>query len=300
MALTRSALDYFYENRKPYIEEVVSQFREHPTLFRQFLNSKSAKSGWIDTNSVSGFGTFNTKAEMVDADSDDIIQGPSMRSAVVTYAKRHLVSQEAIEDDQGDGIIASRLPEILFAGRATQEILGHDILNSGFTTAVPTPDGVALFSDSHSNLSGTAGDNLLGAVDLTEDNLGTAVNMLQTMTNDRNIPIFQNARTLIVHPTLQWTAEKILKSAQEPGTDYNAINPMASQGIKLVVTPYLTTEYNWFLLADMHKLDWYDRIQMQNWSEVDYRKSAVEVGARFRSVAVTHDWRGAVASNDSS
>jgi len=301
MALNRTALDNFYAERKPYLEEIVGMdFMEHPMKCLEFLNTKSASSGWVDGATVSGMGLFQTKAELVDAATDDVLQGPTARVSMLTYAKQHLVSQEAIEDDEGDGIIASRLPAMLRAGRATQEVLGHDVLNSGFSS-VTTPDGVALFSASHVNLSGTAGDNLITTA-LSHAGIEEAILVLESQTDDRNIPIFQKAAKIVVPNALRFTASTLLESALKtdtPASNYysNEVNALKGEGLSLVTTQFFTDSNNWFLLSDDHKLDWYWRITPENWSEVDYVKSGVRIGARFRCATGAWDWRGAVGAS---
>ncbi len=295
--LTRQQLSNFYYDRKPYLMEVIGQdFREHPGLFTQFLNIKSITSGWKDTATVSGFGTFSSKTELEDAAADDILQGPTARTAIVTYAKRHLISQEAIEDKQGDGIIAARLPEILFAGRATQEVLAHDLINSG-KTAIITPDTKYLFATDHVDLSGGTYSNLHTA-DLAQSSLELAVTALQSMKTDRGIPIFQTAATLLVPPALEWTARTVLDSALDTTALTNKINTMQGK-VRLIVSPYLTDDDGWTLLADQHKLNFIWRIQPENWSEANYRNSSVEMGMRFRCAVEALDPRGALHSDGS-
>jgi len=299
MALTRQQLNNFYKDRKPYLDEVIGQdYREHPGMYTQFLNIKSATAGWKDTATVSGFGTFSSKAELEDAASDDILQGPTMRTAMVTFAKRNLISQEAIEDEQGDGIIASRLPEMMFAGRATQEILAHDLINNGHvTTFFTTPDGKALFATDHLDLSGGTYSNLI-TTDLGQAGMETAVTMLQTQKNDRGIPIFQVAKTLLVPPALEWTAKILLESTLDTTALTNKINTMRGKA-SLIVDPYITDDDGWTLLGDQHKLNFIWRVQPENWSEVDYKKSAVEMGMRFRCAVEALDGRGVVHSDGS-
>jgi hypothetical protein len=275
--------------------EVIGQdFREHPGLFTQFLNVKSITSGWKDTATVSGFSTFSSKMELEDAAADDVLQGPTARTAIVTYAKRHLISQEAIEDEQGDGIIASRLPEMLLAGRSTQEVLAHDLINSGKAT-IQTPDGKYLFATDHVDLSGGTYSNLHTA-DLTQSSLELAITALQSMKNDRGIPIFQVAKTLIVPPAYEWTARTILDSALDTAALTNKVNNMQGK-VSLIVSPYLTDDDGWTLLADQHKLNFIWRIQPENWSEVNYRNSSVEMGMRFRCATEALDPRGALHSD---
>lgn len=297
MALTRTQLSNFYADRKPYLVEVIGQdFKEHPGLFNQFLNVKSITTGWKDTATVSGFGLFSSKVELEDAASDDILQGPTARTAVVTYAKRNMVSQEAIEDEVADGIIASRLPEMMKAGRATQEVLAHYLLNSGFT-AVTTPDGAYLFSDSHTNLSGGTFDNKLTA-DPSESSLDEARLKLHTMTDDRGLPIVQMVSKIVCPPALTSTFRRLLETEGVVGSAYNDINLVKGMAT-LIESPYLTSDSAWFTFADGHKLNFIWRIQPENWSDVNYQKSGVEIGMRFRCAVEALDARSVIGSDGS-
>jgi hypothetical protein len=295
MALTRAALRNFYEDRAPYLEEIIGMgYKEYPEIKSKFLNTKSASTGWVDVATVSEFGLFQQKPELVDAKDDDIIEGPTARAQILTFAKQHRISEEAIEDKQADGIIENRVPALMKAANATREVLGHDILNSGFSS-VTTPDGAALFSASHVNLSGVTWSNLL-TTDLSQSELESAITMLKTQTNDRNIPIMQTPMKLIVSPSFEWAAKVILGTPNVVGNGNNDINPMSAQNLELVVSPYLTDSDAWFLLADTHGLNWYDRKPVHNWSDVDYTKKAMLVGAAFRCAVAATDARGVVGS----
>jgi hypothetical protein len=300
MAITRQQLNKFYKDLPPYLDEVIGQdFAEHPTIYSQFLNIKSATAGWKDTATISGFSTFSSKAELEDAASDDILQGPTMRTAMVTFAKRNLISQEAIEDEQGHGIVASRLPEMMFAGRATQEILGHDLINNGnVDTFFKTPDGKALFATDHVDLSGGTYSNKI-AQDFTQTQLEAAVSMLQNMKNDRGIPIFNTAQTLLVPPDLEFAAKVVLGSALDTTALTNKMNPMQGK-VNLIVSPYLTDASGWTLFGNNHKLNFIWRVKPENWSEVNYVNSSVQIGMRFRCAVEALDPRAVVHSTGAS
>lgn len=305
MALTRDGLRTFYRDRAAYLDEVIGMgYKEWPELYRTFLNGKTMGGGWTDIGTVSGFGLFTEKPEMVSPDEDDIYEGNTARVAATTFAKQHVVSKEAIEDDMGDGIIAARVPEILKAARATRETLGHDLVNSGFSgvgSTVTTPDGVTLFSASHLPITGTGSTDNLLATDLSESELELAITKLKSMTNDRGIPILQTPVKLLVPTALEWTAAKILQTEQAAGGGDTSVgliyNTQTSrQGIQLIVSPYITDSDSWFLFGDSHGLNWYDRTQVENYSDVDEKLKAVYVGASFRCAQAATDWRGVVGS----
>lgn len=294
MAITRAALKNFYEDLTPYVVATIGEFKEQPTKMGEFLNIKSTDTGWIDVNTIAGHGLWSAKPELMDAMSDEALQGPTARAKVLTYAQRTSISDEAIEDGKGGFEASNGLKRIMKAGRATIEVLGHDMLNSAFGSVV-TPDGQPLIDSAHVLIGGGTVSNL-GSTDLTQTALQTGITALQEMVDDRGLPVMQTVSKLIVSPTEMWNAKVILGTPNVVGSDFNDINPASMENITLVSSPYLTDTDAWFLLASEHELNWYWRRQISNWSEVDYVKGAVEVGASFRAVAAAHDWRGIYGS----
>jgi hypothetical protein len=297
---TRASLKNFYEDRLPFIKEMIGQgFNEHPTIFTSFLNQKSADTGWIDVTTVSEYGLFAAKGEGQAAGLDEVYQGPTMRVKVLTYAKRTKITEEMIDDDLGDGIISNRVPGMAKSARATMEVLGHDVLNSAFGSTV-TPDGLSLCNASHLDIGGTTQSNVVTSnPDLSQTSLQTAITQFRGLKNDRGIPIMVQPKYLIVSPAFEWVAKVILNSGQVVGSGNNDINPMASQNLQLIVSPYLTDSDAWFLLADQHDLNWYTRMALGNWSTVNEAEMTVEVGAKFRAATGASDWRGIMGSTGS-
>jgi len=306
MALTRDAFRTLYRDRVAYLDEIIGQgYKEWPEIYRQFLNGKSMSGGWTDIGHVTGFGLFSEKPEMVDASEDDLYEGTTARVAATTYAKQHVIAKEAMDDDMGDGIISARTPELLKAARATREVLGHDLLNSGFSgvgSTVTTPDGITLFSASHTNVGPLGGtQSNLAADDLSESTLETAITQLKSMTNDRGIPILQTPVKLVIPLAYEWIAAKILNTEQTSGsiasaTVANYQVQTSRQGIQLVTSPYITDSDSWFLFGDSHGLNWYDREAVGSFASKNEERMSMSMGASFRCAQAATDWHGVVGS----
>ncbi len=297
---TRAQLKNFYEDRKPYIQEMIGMgFKEHPTIFTRFLNQKTTGTGWIDVNTVSEYGLFAHKPELQVAALDEVQQGPTMRLKVLTYAKRVEISEEMVDDDMGDGIIANRVPGIAKAARRTMEILGHDMINSGFGSVV-TPDGKSLFNTAHTNIDGTTQSNIITSnPDFSQTALETAITQLRMLKGDRGEPIVLVPKRILCHPSNEWAVKVVLNSAQVTASANNDINPMANENLEVVSSPFFTDVNAWVVQCDSHDLNWYTRQALGNWSRVDESKFAVEVGAKFRSASGVPDWRGVIGSTGS-
>ena len=295
MAILRSQLDPFVKELTPFLDEVIGgDFTPFPAVAGQFLNQKTMSSGWTDIGSRSKLGAFEIKSEVGQQAEDNYLIGPQMRVAAVEYGKRVPTSRIALEDSSGFSeaakILAGVGNDIRVSADNTKEILGHDLLNS---TSNLTPDGVVLYSASHLNLQGDTYTNILSGA-LTEANLEIAMLQLKTLTDDRGFPIMQMAARIIVPQALEYTAMHIMKTPGQIGTAFNDINLMSRENLSVVVSPYLTSDVNWFLQATNHGLNWYNRESGNVWNDYDDNRGIVEQGMTFRAAFGAADPRGII------
>jgi hypothetical protein len=138
----------------------------------------------------------------------------------------------------------------------TMEILIHDMFNSGTVTTNHTAgDGLALFSTAHKSLNGgtwsnkSAADSSLSATSLRQGFLD-----FENTLNDRGIQQVQRPVTLLVPPSLEFTARELLQSTYNPENADNAINTIQSRNLKLVVNPYLTSTTAWYLIGEKNPI----------------------------------------------
>jgi hypothetical protein len=154
--------------------------------------------------------------------------------------------------NQIDQLIRS-LPEGAFSAieQSMADVLGHGWATSytdvyGETVSGVGPDGVALFSASHSNnLNSNTFSNIIvdGATSNPELSRSAIVSArrqgrLHKDPNGLIRPV--NLDTLIVPPSLEDLAERIIYSTQMAGTANNDIEPLKGK-VKLVTWPQLET-----------------------------------------------------------
>ena len=293
MGILISNLSKFVEDRTPFLEEIIGgDFTDWPMVASQFLNQKSMSTGWTEIGTKSDLGTFSLKEEIGEQAEDEYLIGPQMRIKALEYGKRVSTSRIALEDSrdfkEAAGMLAGTSKDIRKSADRTKEVLGHDILNS---TSYLTPDGVELFSDSHVNLQGDTYSNLLTGSGLGEATIEDAIVLLEGMTNDRGFPITHGGLKLIVPRQLRFTAERILGTDRQMGSNFNDINMMALQNLQLVVSPLLTSDTTWFLQAADHELNWYTRESIRPWTDTNENRGITEQGATFRCAVGAGDPR---------
>jgi len=226
-----------------------SSFQETKPYWKQLVTIKSSRRAYEENAYYAGLGLVPEKPEGEPIKYDDFIQGPTKRWVHVTRALGVRITEEMIEDSLYPDIpseMSDMTKELGRSVRETQEILVHDMYNGTTKTAA---DGVAVFSTSHTKLGGGTWSNLLSpAADLSTASLRQAITQIETTTDDRNKQQVIKPKYLLVAPAGEWGAREILNSAYDPESANNAINPLQSRNLTLIVDPYLTDEDSWFLL----------------------------------------------------
>jgi phage major head subunit gpT-like protein len=166
------------------------------------------------------------------------------------------------------------------SSRETIEVLVHDAYNGTTKTA---GDGLAIFSNSHTKLGGGTWSNLLTpAADLAASSLRQAIQNFENTTDDRSKQQVMIPRILMVAPAGEWTARELLNSAYDPESGNNAINPLQSRNLQLLVNPYLTDDDAWFLIAEKNPLITFMRRAVKFAKDGDFETGDAKFKTSFR------------------
>jgi hypothetical protein len=121
------------------------------------------------------------------------------------------------------------------------------------------------------------------AADLNETSLEAAVIQIAGWTDERGLLIAAKPRKLVVPPSLQFVAERLLQTELRVGTADNDINALKSMGSipeGYTVNHYLTDTNAWFLCTDVpNGLKHFVRTPLQNSMDADFDTG----NARYKS-----------------
>lgn len=284
-----------FVDRLPYIDEILYETYDPPTLsYPQVFNVRDSRRAYEEITEITGLGLFTTKAEGDTVDYDKVLQGFNKRFTHVTYSKGVQISMETAEDDI-DGAISDLMPPLARSARVSIETTIWNVINNGFNTAYPTPDGAALFSNSHLLRGGGTYDNLVSG-DLSISNLETALNMYDDMVDDRGLPIELSA-AMIVYPTgLRWLVHEILKSDLRSDTANNATNALKEVNLTGVMSKYLTGPDDWFVFSEpsQHRVLVYWRREPVSDHTIDFDTGNAKTKMTYRLSCGPAGWRGCV------
>jgi phage major head subunit gpT-like protein len=277
-----------------------NKYRERPEIYRLITNVKDSTRAFEEDFAHAGFGPLAPKGELESTIMDEPIKIGGVRFIHKTFALGFEISEEMREDDQY-GLMLDLASDLGRSSRFTAELYGHDVYNNGFTAAKYVGrDGKPLFALDHP-VKGTGG---LGAnrpavdVDLSQAALEAAWANFQAQVDDRGMPIDMQPAVLMVHPSNELFARRLLESSGYTGANLNDINPLYNMNIRIVSSPYFTDLDAWFLMAPMTEIDirfyWRRKPDTRTWDDDDAEGTIHKISQRH-SVGFG-DWRGAYGS----
>ena len=191
-----------------------------------------------------------------------------------------------------------------------------DVFNNGFNSAFAGGDGQQLFSASHPTIGDGNQSNTLGATDLSEASLESALITISKAKDDRGILIGLQTQSLHIPSDLAFTADQILNStmsttigvnpttAANGATNVNDINSIRNQGMVpggFFVNRRFTDTNAWFLKTDCpNGAKMFVRSPLQTKMEPDFDTGNVRFKARERYSFGFSDWRSYYGASGSS
>ena len=258
-------------------------FKEEKLYYPMVSKVKKSKRAYEENAYYAGLGLMVEKPEGEGISYDDFIQGPTKRWVHKTFALGTRITEEMIEDALYPDIpteMSDMTKGLGRSARATMEVLVHDVYNGTTKTA---GDGNVIFYNTHTKLGGGTWSNLLTpAADLSASSLRQAIQNFEATTNERSLEQVMKPKTLMVAPAGEWTARELLNSAHDPESANNAINPLQSRSLQLVVNPYLTDSDAWFLIADQNPVITFMRRKVKFAKDGDFETGDSKFKSSFR------------------
>jgi len=260
-------------------------FKRRGVIYTQYYglvtNSKKATETVYEWT---GVGDFSMKSEGGDVTFTDPISGNELAVSHVRRSNGYKITQEMLDHDQYAEIVKLE-KSLQLSGLEDLEVTGHLLLNNAFgTTNVAARgfhaaglDSLQLCSTAHTRLDGGANQSNRPSTDanLSWTSLADGLIKFQLWVDPRGRKIIDTPRKLVINPQDQLTAREVLGSQLKPGTANNELNALADFSIEVVVTPYLTSTNDWFLMGDSPKTFWYWDVQPRTSMTDDWSKEII-------------------------
>lgn len=256
---------------------------EHKEIFE----TESSERSFEEETKLSGFSAAPVKDEGSAISYDNAQEAFTSRYNHETIALGFSITEEAVEDNLYDSLSSRYTKALARAMSYTKQTKAAAVLNNGFDTDYAGGDGKPLFSASHPLVSGGTNSNIPAvAADLNETSLEAAVIQIAGWSDERGLLIAAKPRKLIIPPSLQFVATRLLETEMRVGTADNDLNAIKSNGAipeGYAVNHFLTDTDAWFLTTDVpNGLKHFVRTPMQNSMDGDFDTGNVRYKARER------------------
>ena len=276
------------------------EYKRYENQHLEIFDVENSDRAFEEEVMLSGFANAQIKPEGSGVVFDNAQETFTARYTHNTIALAFAITEEAIEDNLYDRL-ASRYTKALARSMAnTKQVTAANVLNNGFSASYPGGDGVALFATNHPTIAGTFQNTLTTAADLNETSLEQALIDINNLTDERGLKIAARGIKLIVPAQLQFTAERLMKSALRTGTADNDTNAIRSMGLVqegYVINNFLTDTDAWFVKTDVpNGMKQFVRAPIKTAMEGDFDTGNVRYKARERYSFGWSDPRGMYGS----
>lgn len=256
---------------------------EHADIF----DTESSDRSFEEETKLSGFSAAPVKGEGAAIEYDNAQEAWTARYTHETIAMGFSITEEAIEDNLYDSLSARYTKALARAMAYTKQVKAASVLNNAFASGTTYGDGKTLCATDHPLVSGGTNSNRPAvAADLNETSLEAAVIGISQWTDERGLLIAAKPRKLIVPPSLQFVATRLLETEGRVATadnDLNALRSMGSIPEGYSVNHYLTDTNAWFLLTDVpNGLKHFVRTPMSTSMDADFDTGNSRYKARER------------------
>jgi len=265
------------------------EYARYGEQHKEIYETESSERSFEEETKLSGFSAAPVKNEGSAIAYDNAQEAFTARYNHETIALGFSLTEEAIEDNLYDSLSSRYTKALARAMAYTKQVKAAAVLNNGFTNSSQYygGDGVPLFSASHPLVSGGTNSNIPStAADLNETSLEAAVIQIAAWTDERGLLIAAKPKKLVVPPSLQFVATRLLETELRVGTTDNDINAIKNNGSVsegYTVNNFLTDTNAWFLTTDVpNGMKHFVRTPLSNSMDGDFDTGNVRYKSRER------------------
>ena len=264
-----------------------NEYKTYGEEHKEIYETETSERSFEEETKLSCFNAAPVKNEGSAMSYDNAQEAWTARYNHETIVLGFSLTEEAIEDNLYDSLSQRYTKALARAMAYTKQVKAAFVLNNAFNTAVTYGDGVTLCNTAHPLISGGVNSNrpTTGA-DLNETSLENAVIQIAAWTDERGLLIAARPTKLIVPPSLQFVATRLLETELRVGTNDNDVNAIKNNGSipgGYKVNHYLTDTNGWFLMTDVpNGLKHFVRTPLQTGMDGDFDTGNVRYKSRER------------------
>jgi len=261
---------------------------------KEIYETESSDRSFEEETKLAGFAAAPLKSEGAAIAYDNAQEAFTARYNHVTIALGFSLTEEAVEDNLYDSLSARYTKALARSMANTKQVRAANVLNNGFNGAFLGGDNVSLFGTNaagaianHPTVAGGVNQNRPAVgVDLSEAALEAAVIQIAAWTDERGLLIASKPRRLVIPPSLQFVATRLLDTQLRVGTADNDLNALRNNGAipdGYSVNHFLTDQNAFFLTTDVpNGMKHFERTPLTTSMDGDFDTGNVRYKARER------------------
>lgn len=254
-AINRAALR---EQLWPGIFEIFgSTYQDYQDQYQYIFTTRKSTKAYEEYVMESMFGLAPPKAEGSAIMFDEASEVWKGRVEMNAYALGFIITREAVNDNQYFDLVPRYTRALKRSMKITKEVRAAAFTDAAFTTST-TGDGKPICATDHPLKNGaTFANEAVAPADLNETSLEAAIISIGDFVDERGLKIAVTGRRLVVPNSLQFTAERLMKTTgARVGTadnDVAAIHTMGMIPEGYKVNNYLSDPQAWFIMTDIQE-----------------------------------------------
>lgn len=227
-------------------------YKETNQEWKPLFEIQKSRQRYEEVQNATGLGLVPIKPEGTPTVYDSMKQSYTTRHTHNAYGLGFIITHEMREDNLYVGLAKQLTMQLGRSARQTKEIVHANIFNRAFNASYAVGDGKALCATDHPIEGGTVANKPTVDLSLSEAAIEDAVIAIEAFTDNRGNRIMVQPTALVIPNTLQFTASRILKGWERPGTANRDINALNKMGIipTIHTNRYFTDTNAWFIQTD--------------------------------------------------
>ena len=263
------------------------EYKTYGEEHKEIYEVETSERSFEEETKLSGFSAAPVKNEGSAIAYDNAQEAWTARYSHETIALGFSITEEAVEDNLYDSLSKRYTKSLARAMAYTKQVKAASTLNNAFSAAYVGGDNSTLCATNHALVNGSTNSNTFTTqADLNETSLEAAVIQIAAWTDERGLLIAAKPRKMIVPPSLQFVATRLLETNLRVGTTDNDINALKNNGSipeGYAINHFLTDVNGWFLMTDVpNGLKHFERTALSNSMDGDFDTGNVRYKSRER------------------
>jgi len=224
-------------------------------------------------------------------------EGTTITATPDEYRQAFDVTEVMMEDKQWPKLM-SGVKDLMRGALEIEEIIGHLPYNNAFSSGLMS-DGSYMCAAAHDPVnSATTWSNAI-TTEMSYEALKEMIELSYDILGEDGIRSMHNYDTLFIPPPLEEMAYILLQSENNPNTQNKQANFVRSKIKKVIVSPWLTSDTAFFLIASGEKAilpQFINRVPKQFRSDVDVYSHNILNKGRMRAICTAYAGQGVIGS----